>query len=74
MNPRKLFNPLLLICMLMPGIATSAVTAEDFMVKTTKNLINLCTASTEDPHYQERGYPFLPGLSGRCILLLCCST
>ena len=53
MNPRKLFTSLLLICLLIPGIATSAVTAEDFKVKTTKNLINLCTASTDDPHYKE---------------------
>ena len=53
MNPRKLFNPLLLICMFIPGIANSAVTEEDFKVKTTKNLINLCTASNDDPHYKE---------------------
>ena len=53
MNPGKLFTPLLLICMLIPGIANSAVTEEDFKVKKTKNLINLCTASTDDPHYKE---------------------
>ena len=61
MNPRKLFKPLLFICMFIPGIAASEVTEEDFMVKTTKNLINLCTVSTDDPHYKEaiefcRGY------------------
>ena len=53
MNPRKIFTPLLLASMLIPGISTSAVTTEDFKVKTTKNLINLCTVSTEDPHYKE---------------------
>ena len=53
MNPRKLLNLLLFACMFVPVIATSAVTEEDFKVKTTKNLINLCTASTDDPYYKE---------------------
>ena len=52
MNSRKLVNLLLFACMLVPVIA-SAVTEEDFKVKTTKNLINLCTASTDDPQYKE---------------------
>ena len=61
MNPGKRLNLLLFACMFVPVIANSAVTEEDFTVKTTKNLINLCTASTDDPHYKEaikfcRGY------------------
>jgi len=52
MNPRKLLNLLLFACMFVPAVA-SAVTEEDFKAKTTKNLINLCTASIEDPRYQE---------------------
>jgi hypothetical protein len=36
---------------LLPGLASSAVTEEDFKVKTTRNLINLCTASSQDVHY-----------------------
>ena len=36
---------------LMPGLANAAVTEEDFVVKTTRNLINLCTASPQDPRY-----------------------
>jgi hypothetical protein len=34
-----------------PGLANSAVTEEDFLVKTTSNLINLCTASPQDRLY-----------------------
>ena len=32
---------------------TAAVTEEDFQVTTTENLITLCTASKDDPHYRE---------------------
>jgi len=52
MNPRNLIKQLLLLCLLIPGIA-NAVTEADFEVKTTKNLLNLCTASAEDPQYQQ---------------------
>ena len=38
---------------LVPGLANSAVTEEDFIVKTTRNLINLCTASPQDEHYEQ---------------------
>jgi hypothetical protein len=36
---------------LVPGLANAAVTEEDFVVKTTRNLINLCTAYPQDPRY-----------------------
>ncbi len=38
---------------LSPGLANSAVTEEDFHVKTTRNFINLCTASPRDLLYGE---------------------
>jgi len=38
---------------LLPGLASSAVTEQDFLVKTTRDLINLCTASPQDEHYKE---------------------
>ena len=41
----------MLFAILLPGLANSAVTEEDFVVKTTRNLINLCTASPIDPRY-----------------------
>ena len=36
----------------VPGVA-GAVTDGDFEVKTTRNLLNLCTVSTDDPRYKE---------------------
>ena len=39
--------------MLSPGIASAAVTDEDFTVKTTRNLLNLCTVSADDPRAKE---------------------
>jgi Rap1a immunity proteins len=36
----------------VPGVAF-AVTDEDFEVKSTRSLLSLCTASTEDPRYRE---------------------
>jgi hypothetical protein len=35
------------------GTAIADVTDEDFMALKTRNLINLCTASPEDPHHRE---------------------
>ena len=47
---RKLFCLLLAAAIVLPSVA-GAVTQEDFQVKTTRNLINLCTANPTDPHY-----------------------
>ncbi len=41
-----------LAVLVAPGIL-GAVTSEDFEVKTTRNLINLCTASPNDPMARE---------------------
>jgi hypothetical protein len=45
----KVIAALLTASFLLPGLA-NAVTEEDFTVKTTQNLINLCSASADDPH------------------------
>ena len=37
--------------MLMP-VLVGALTETDFEAKTTKHLLNLCTASPDDPHYR----------------------
>ena len=50
---RKLLRFIVLLGILFPGLAHSAVTEDDFKVKTTLNLINLCTASAIDPHYAD---------------------
>jgi hypothetical protein len=44
---------LLLLTLLFTGSAKADVTAEDFVAKTTQNLLNLCTASPEDKQYRE---------------------
>ena len=43
---------LLVAALAVPGVAF-AVTDEDFEVKTTRNLLALCTVSTEDARYKE---------------------
>ena len=43
----------LLIAVLLPGLVAGAVTEADFETKTTRNLINLCTAAPDDPRYRE---------------------
>lgn len=48
---RKLAVLLLVAALLVPGLA-GAVTAKDFEAKTTRELLNLCTASSNDPLYQ----------------------
>ena len=48
---QKLPKLIIMLGILLPGLANSAVTEEDFKVKTTQNLINLCTALPLDPHY-----------------------
>ena len=50
---RKLLMLIMMFGILLPGLANSAVTEEGFVVKTTRNLINLCTVSPEDPRYEE---------------------
>jgi hypothetical protein len=47
---RALVSLLLGAALAVPGVAF-AVTDEDFEVKTTRNLLALCTASTEDARY-----------------------
>jgi len=49
---RKLFYFLLAIALLAPGIA-GAVIEEDFQVRTTGDLIDLCTTPPGDPRYEE---------------------
>jgi hypothetical protein len=40
-----------MVALLAPGLAV-ALDQADFEVKTTQNLLNLCTAATSDPNYQ----------------------
>ncbi len=49
---RKLARLLLVIIFLVPGLA-GAVTEEDFVAATTRNLVNLCTVSADDPLHRE---------------------
>ena len=49
---RKSIQLMLVIALLMPGLA-SAVTEKDFEAGTTQNLLNLCTASPDDPLYHQ---------------------
>lgn len=50
---RKLLWFIAMLGILLPGLASSAVTEDDFKVKTTRNLINLCTASLQDEYYEQ---------------------
>ena len=50
---KNLLRSLLLVSLLVPGLARAAVTDEDFEVKTTRNLINLCAVSADDPRAKE---------------------
>ena len=45
-------TPFLVAILVFPGIA-SAVDEADFKVSTTQNLINLCTATEDDPQHTE---------------------
>jgi hypothetical protein len=49
---RKLLRLLCMATLLVPAL-TGAVTEEDFLAKTTQNLLNLCTASADDPRSRE---------------------
>lgn len=44
---------LFLTTLIMTGTAQANVTDDDFVAKTTQNLMNLCTASPQDPKYRE---------------------
>jgi hypothetical protein len=48
---RKLSILLMVVALLIPGLAF-ALDQGDFEVKTTQNLMNLCTAAPSDPNYQ----------------------
>lgn len=50
---QSLRNLLLLPLLTAPGHAGADVTEADFVAKTTQNILNLCTASTQDPHYRD---------------------
>jgi hypothetical protein len=50
---RKLLVFIVALSIFLPGLASSAVTEEDFQVKTTRHLINLCTVSPQDEFYEE---------------------
>lgn len=45
---RTLISLLLVAAFILPGLA-GAVSEEDFKAKTTRNLMNLCTATADDP-------------------------
>lgn len=49
----KHLAPLLLFASFVTGAAKANVTDEDFVAKKTQNILNLCTASPQDPHYRE---------------------
>lgn len=49
----KKWTTILLPVLLLSPTAVGAVTADDFQVKTTQNLINLCTVSKSDPQHRE---------------------
>lgn len=50
---RKLLNYVACLLFVSPSFVHAGVTKEDFLAKTTANLINLCSASPQDPKYQE---------------------
>jgi len=52
MMQRRVIWLCLAAAVLVPALV-GAVTEADFEVKTTQNLLNLCTASPNDPHYRE---------------------
>lgn len=49
----KHLAPLLLFALFVTGAANANVSDEDFVAQKTQNLLNLCTASSQDPHYRE---------------------
>ena len=51
MTPKSIVL-LVVIVFLLPGFA-GAVTEKDFEAETTQDIVNLCTASTDDPLYHQ---------------------
>ena len=49
---RKSIQLLLVMVFLLPGLA-AAVTEKDFEAETTQSIVNLCTATPEDPLYHQ---------------------
>ncbi|MGR8934963.1 MAG: Rap1a/Tai family immunity protein [Gammaproteobacteria bacterium] len=49
----KLLSCTLVLASLLPGFTQANVTEADFVAKKTQNLLNLCTASPQDPQYRE---------------------
>jgi hypothetical protein len=50
---KKLIASLVLVSFLVPGLASAAVTDEDFVLATTQNLVNLCSVPASDPRAKE---------------------
>lgn len=50
---RKSVMVILALFLMLPAYAGAAVTEEDFVAGTTQNLMNLCTASADDPLYHQ---------------------
>ena len=44
---------LIIVIVFLPSGFAGAVTEKDFEAETTKNIVNLCTASTDDPLYHQ---------------------
>lgn len=53
MKIKSLHYLLLAPLLAAPVLAAAKVTEEDFVAKTTQNMLNLCTASPQDSHYRE---------------------
>jgi len=50
---KNLVRSLVVASFLVAGLAGAAVTDEDFVLSTTRNLLNLCTVSADDPRAKE---------------------
>ena len=50
---KNLVPSLVLVSFLVPGLAGAAVTDDDFVLSTTRNLVNLCSVSADDPRAKE---------------------
>ena len=49
---QKLVRILFVACFFVPAVA-AAVTTDDFLVRTTENLLNLCSVVRQDPQHRE---------------------
>ncbi len=50
---KKLLQFMILFSFLFPCLESFAVTKENFKAITTRDLVNLCSASAQDPYYKE---------------------